>query len=106
VLANNLAFLQIDLVDPDFRTLADAAAQSTRREIRKFLDDAIKSGELQPCDTERLAFAVAGMMNGSLLQWAIDREGDVKERMRADLDTLLRPRRVPSMKRSRRRRRR
>lgn len=106
VLANNLAFLQIDLVDPDFRKLADAAAQSMRREIRKFLDDAIKSGELQPCDTERLAMAVAGMMNGSLLQWAIDREGDVKERMRADLDTLLRPRRVPSTRIPRRRRRR
>ncbi|HEY7286290.1 MAG TPA: TetR/AcrR family transcriptional regulator [Vicinamibacterales bacterium] len=102
VLANNLAFLQIDLVDPDFRKLADAAAQSTRQEIRKFLDDAVKSGELQPCDTLRLAMAVAGMMNGSLLQWAIDREGDVKERMRADLDTLLRPRRVPTRKTRRR----
>jgi len=102
VLANNLAFLQIDLVDPDFRKLADAAAQSTRQEIRKFLDDAVKSGELQPCDTLRLAMAVAGMMNGSLLQWAIDREGDVKERMRADLDTLLRPRRVPTRKTGRR----
>jgi hypothetical protein len=31
-----------------------------RREIRKFLDDAIKSGELEPCDTKRLAMAVAG----------------------------------------------
>jgi hypothetical protein len=43
------------------------------------------------------------MMNGSLLQWAIDREGDVKERMRADVDTLLRPRRVPSTRNRRRR---
>jgi AcrR family transcriptional regulator len=102
VLANNLAFLQIDLVDPDFRRLADAAARSTRQEIRKFLDEAVKSGELQPCDTERLALAVAGMMNGSLLQWAIDRQGEVKERMRADLDTLLRPRRVAPVKRRRR----
>ncbi len=98
VLANNLAFLQIDLVDPDFRKLAEAAAQSTRREIRKFLDDAIKSGELQACDTERLASAVAGMMNGSLLQWAIEGEGDVKARMRADLDTLLRHRRAAPKK--------
>jgi AcrR family transcriptional regulator len=106
VLANNLAFLQIDLVDPDFRKLADSAAQSIRREIRKFLDDAIKSGELQPCDTERLAMAAAAIMNGSLLQWAIDRDGDVKERMRADLDTLLHPRRVASRKSARRRPRR
>ena len=94
ILANNLAFLQIDLVDPDFRKLADGHARAMRLEIRKFLDDAVKSGELQPCDTGRLALAVAGMMNGSLLQWAIDREGDVKARMREDLDTLLRPRRL------------
>jgi AcrR family transcriptional regulator len=92
VLANNLAFLQIDLVDPDFQKLADAHARSMRQEIRKFLDDAVKSGELEVCDTERLALAVAGMMNGSLLQWAIDREGNVRERMQIDLDTLLRPR--------------
>jgi AcrR family transcriptional regulator len=102
-LANNLAFLQIDLVDPDFQKLADAQAKAMRLEIRKFLDEAVKSGELQPCDTRGLALAVAGMMNGSLLQWAIDREGDVKARMRADLDTLLRPRRLPQKKRRRRR---
>ena len=106
ILANNLAFLQIDLVDPNFQKLADAHGRAMRVEIRKFLDEAVKSGELHPCDTEGLALAVAGMMNGSLLQWAIDREGDVKARMRADLDTLLRPRRLPSketrLRRSRR----
>lgn len=101
VLANNLAFLQIDLVDPDFQKLADRQARSMRQEIRKFLDDAVKSGELQRCDTARLALAVAGMMNGSLLQWAIDREGSVRERVQADLDTLLRPRLKAQTKRRR-----
>ena len=56
------------------------------------LDDAIEAGELLPCDTVRLAVAVAAMMNGSLLQWAIDRDGTIRDRMQTDLDTLLRPR--------------
>jgi AcrR family transcriptional regulator len=100
VLANNLAFLQIDLVDPDFHELALAHARGMRADITRLLDDAIKAGELAPGDTARLALAVAAMMNGSLLQWAIDREGPVRERLRADLDTLLRPRmRKPARKR-------
>jgi len=103
VLANHLAFLQIDLVDPDFHRLALQYARATRADLKKLLDEAVKARELAPCDTTRLAFAVAGMMNGSLLQWAIDREGDVRERMQADLDTLLKPRMVkPRAKRRRR----
>ena len=92
VLANNLAFLQIDLVDPDFHRLAHAHAKATRLEIKKLLDEAVKGGELRRCDTTRLALAAAGIMNGSLLQWAIDREGSVRDRMHADIETLLGPR--------------
>ena len=103
VLANNLAFLQIDLVDPDFHRLALAHAQAVRLEIKKLLDAAIKAGELEPCNTTRLAVAVAAMMNGSLLQWAIDREGTVGDRLQADLDTLLRPRMRRATRRARKR---
>jgi AcrR family transcriptional regulator len=92
VLANNLAFLQIDLVDPDFHRLALAHAKTTRLDIKKLLDEAVAARELLPCDTGRLALAVAAMMNGSLLQWAVDREGSVRDRMQADIETLLAPR--------------
>lgn len=67
-----------------------AANGTLALEIRKFPDDAIKSGEFQLCDTGRLACAVAGMMNRSLLHWAIDCEGDVTERMRAGGDVAPR----------------
>lgn len=92
VLANNLAFLQIDLVDPAFHKLALTQARSMRREIKRLLDDAIRAGELCRCDTAKLARAVAASINGSLLQWAIDREGAVRNRLRGDLETLLSPR--------------
>jgi AcrR family transcriptional regulator len=103
VLANNLAFLQIDLVDPDFHRLALEHARAVRLEIKKLLDAAIKAGELEPCNTARLAVAVSAMMNGSLLQWAIDRDGTVGDRMQADLDALLRPRMRRATRRSRKR---
>jgi AcrR family transcriptional regulator len=102
VLANHLAFLQIDLVDPDFHKLALAHAKGMLADIQTLLDEAIKVRELAPCDTERLALAVAGIMNGSLLQWAIDREGTVRERMQSDLEMLLKPRLLkPALKRRR-----
>ena len=92
MLANNLAFLQIDLVDPAFHKLALTQTRSMRREIKRLLDDAIRAGELRRCDTAKLARAVAASINGSLLQWAIDREGAVRNRLRGDLETLLSPR--------------
>jgi len=91
VLANHLAFLQIDLVDPDFHKLALAHARAMRADVTTLLDEAVAARELAPCDTGRLASAVCAMMNGSLLQWAIDRDGTVGDRMQRDLDTLLRP---------------
>jgi AcrR family transcriptional regulator len=92
VLSNGLAFLQIDLVDPEFHTLAHAHARATRAHLKKLLDEAVQAGELTPGDTARLAQAVSSMMNGALLQWAIDREGTARKRLRGDLETLLKPR--------------
>jgi AcrR family transcriptional regulator len=103
VLSNGLAFLQIDLVDPEFHALALAHAKRTRAHIKRLLDEAIQVRELAPVDTARLAQAVVAMMNGSLLQWAIDRDGTVRRRLRADLETLLQPavRRAARLKPSR-----
>src|SRR5262245_66453265 len=91
VLSNGLAFLQIDLVDPEFHAFAHAHSRQMRSEIKKLLDDAVKAGELVATDTARLAQAVASMLNGSLLQWAIDRDGTAAKRLEVDLETLLTP---------------
>jgi hypothetical protein len=42
-------------------------------------------------DSGRLARAVQTMIGGSLLQWAVDRDGKVNDRLREDLETLLKP---------------
>jgi AcrR family transcriptional regulator len=90
-LANNLAYLHIDLTDPDFHRLALEQARAARAELRAILDDAVKAGELAPCNTQRLARAVGVTLGGGLLAWAIEREGSAADWLRYDLETLLAP---------------
>ena len=95
-LANSLAFLQMDLSDPDFSSVA---AENSRRMLagyRRLLDEAMTAGELGPCNTVRLARAVSAIAGGSLVGWALMRKGQAVAWVKADLLTLLEPYRVRS----------
>lgn len=100
-LSNSLVFLQMDLVDPEFHKHAHAHSRTMHAEVTRLLNDAVTAGELQVCDTRRLARAVQSLLSGSMLQWAIDRDSTVLERVHEDLDTLLRPRHCPPRERRR-----
>ena len=100
-LANSLAFLQMDLVDPEFHQHALVHSRGMQAGIKALLDEAVEEGELAPTDTTRLARAVQAMIGGSLLQWAIDREGRVADRLSEDLEALLNSRYSPSRTRRR-----
>jgi AcrR family transcriptional regulator len=95
-LANHLAFLEMDLADRDFHRLALAHSRQFQAELRALLDEAVRSGELRRCPTARLASAVQSMISGSLLGWAILRDGKAEASILANLDTLLRPYRAAS----------
>jgi AcrR family transcriptional regulator len=97
-MANSLAFLEIDLTDPDFHRLALQNSRSTLAAYRSLLDDAIAAGELVPCDTTRLAKALSAVSGGSMLSWAIHREGSLPAWLRHDVETLLGPFRVSRKK--------
>ena len=90
-LSNHLAFLQIDLTDPDFHELALTTALANRQGIVELLDEAIVAGELRECDTERLSVAVDAIAGGALINWAIYREGTAREAIGDALETLLGP---------------
>ncbi|HSU17001.1 TetR/AcrR family transcriptional regulator [Longimicrobium sp.] len=90
-LANHLAFLQMDLTDPVFRALAVQASDEIRAGIRALLDDAVAAGQLAVHGTGRLASAVKATHDGSLLTWAIHRDGPLAAWLRRDLETLLAP---------------
>ena len=90
-LANHLAFLQNDLSDPDFHRHTAEMLRRTRAGYRKLLDEAVKAGELERCDTDRLARLVDAVCGGSLLGWAVHREGTAEQFVRRDLEALLAP---------------
>ena len=75
VLANHLAFLQIDLSDPEFHALAEAQAVRALAGYEALLADAVRQGQLVDVDVARLARAVNATSSGALIAWAILREG-------------------------------
>lgn len=93
-LANNLAFFQIDLSDPEFHRLALEHSRRVRAGYQSLLDDAIAEGDLVECDTAALASALQAVAAGSLLNWAIHRDGPVATWVRADIETLVAPHRT------------
>ena len=91
-LARNLAYLQIDLTDPEFRAHLLANARATRREIERLLKAAIGGGDLRrDVDTRALARAIEAVIGGSLMTWACYREGTAASWIRRDLDAVLQP---------------
>ena len=88
-MANHLAFLQIDLSDPEFYRLMLENSTRILAGYKKLLDEAIAAGEIVRCDTRRIARAVGSMAGGSLIAWAVLREGTAEAFVRRDLETLL-----------------
>ena len=103
-MANNLAFLQTDLADPEFHRHALAHARAVRTEIRALLEAAVRAGELAPRDgarLERLARAVQVVYTGALVTWAVEREGTVGQWLRDQMELLLAPHRNTSRRSAR-----
>ena len=90
-LANSLAFLQIDISDPDFHVHTLEMSKKHVAGYRALLKDAIAAGELKPHDTLRMARAINAIAGGSLIAWAIFREGTAERWVRRDVETLLSP---------------
>jgi AcrR family transcriptional regulator len=102
-LARNLAYLQIDLADPDFRDQLSVQARATRAGLRGLLEAAIAAGELKRgTDAARLARTVEAIISGSLMTWAFYHEGPADRWIRDDVNAVLEPhlaRRSPASKR-------
>jgi AcrR family transcriptional regulator len=98
-IANNLAFFQIDVKDDEFHRHALASARGMRDGIRALVRDAIAAGELTRTDAGKLASAIHATLNGSLLNWAVSRQGSLVAFVRRDLKTVLAPYRRPQQRR-------
>jgi AcrR family transcriptional regulator len=90
-LSRNLAYLQIDLTDPEFRAHLQANARATRLEIESLIHSAVLEGVLRDVDPRRLARTIEAVISGSLMTWACYREGSAAAWIRRDLDAVLQP---------------
>jgi AcrR family transcriptional regulator len=91
-LARSLAYLQIDLTDPDFRRYLVKQARATRKGLRRLVEAALKAGELIPsANPAQLARTIETGLSGSLITWGFYREGTAAHWMRADLNAILSP---------------
>jgi AcrR family transcriptional regulator len=90
--ANHLAFLCIDLTDPDFRRPALAVHQAQGRAVEALLTEAVRAGDLRPgTDVADLGRSVQAIGSGAGLAWALDRRGSLEQRLRQALDRVLSP---------------
>jgi AcrR family transcriptional regulator len=91
-LARNLAYLQIDLIDPDFRKPMVTNARATRKELESLIREALDARELRKgTDARSLALSIETVVSGALLTWAVYREGAPAAWMRARVDAILAP---------------
>ncbi|MFJ6822470.1 TetR/AcrR family transcriptional regulator [Streptomyces niveus] len=88
--ANHLAFLSLDLGEPDFHAHALTVHRAERRAVEELLTAAVAAGELRAgTDVRPLARSVQAMSSGAGLVWALDREGTLARRMRQEIDEVL-----------------
>jgi AcrR family transcriptional regulator len=91
-LARNLAYLQIDLTDPDFRRHLVKQARATRAALRRLVQAAIQAGELaRNVQPAQLARTIEATLSGSMLTWAFYQQGTAAQWIRADLNAVLAP---------------
>jgi AcrR family transcriptional regulator len=91
-LARSLAYLQIDMTDPDFRRHLVRQARATRAGLRRLIEAALEAGELdRSARPAQLARTIETVLSGSLITWGFYREGNASRWMRADLDAVLAP---------------
>lgn len=95
--ANHLAFLCVDLTDPEFHQHALAIHEAQGEAIRTLLAEAVADGELTPdTNVETLTRIVRSVIAGAGLTWALDREGTLPHRLAQQLDDVLAPHLSPT----------
>ena len=91
-LARNLAYLQIDLTDPDFRRHLVTQAVATRAALRRLVQAAVESGELaRNVQPAQLARTIEATLSGSMFTWAFYQRGTAAQWMGTDLKAVLAP---------------
>ncbi|MFF7298873.1 TetR family transcriptional regulator [Streptomyces sp. NPDC008265] len=90
--AHHLAFLCADLADPELHARALAVHRARERAFGALLAEAADGGELRAgTDVAALGRTVQAVTAGAGLAWALERHGTLGDRIRRELDAVLRP---------------
>lgn len=91
-LARNLAYLQLDLTDRHLYPPLLKQARATREAYRTFAADAVRAGELAAgSDVAAVARLLDTAVTGSLMTWAVYREGPAADWIEHDVRAALAP---------------
>lgn len=90
-LANNLAFLHMDLTDDELGQPTVDQARSIRRHIASLIGSAMDQGSIRGVDAEELADTVYTTYNGALISWAIDGRGDLSTWLTERIERVIAP---------------
>jgi AcrR family transcriptional regulator len=91
-LARNLAYLQLDLTDPELHAHLLAQSRITHAGFRKLVAEAVDVGDLRAdTDPKKLARVLETMFSGALMTWAVYREGHAAAWIQRDLELVLEP---------------
>jgi AcrR family transcriptional regulator len=94
-MANSVALLQLDLADPAFHAETLRGARAVRARIERDLSAALEAGELRAgTDVATLAMLVEITYHGTMVAWAIHREGTLADWMREQVEAALAPHRA------------
>lgn len=91
VLANNLAYLQLDLSTPELRAPTQEMFTAHEDALRSLLDDAVLAGELRDVETRALARTLLAVAQGALILWGVHRTGAVRQTLRREVQAVLSP---------------
>lgn len=93
-MANNLAFLQMDLTDPELREPTVAQSRALRAELAVLVREAVTTGELvATASPEELAEDLYTTYSGAMVTWAIDGSGALADWLADRIDRTLDPHR-------------
>lgn len=88
----NLAYMQRDCADPVIRRHVLRHARAARAHVAQLLTEAVSRGDLRPdIDVKALANTIDVTLLGSLLSWALHRDGPAATYFGKNLDAVLRP---------------
>jgi AcrR family transcriptional regulator len=94
-LANNLAFLQMDLTDPELRPHAVAHSRALRAGIAALVADAVQARLLVAATLpQTLAADLWASYCGAMVTWAIDGTGTLPDWIAEHLERILAPHRT------------